>query len=124
MWSKYPAGMKPAGSLFMRAVAFIALFTTGLPVLPLDASDFSGLEGWTVAAVTTVEDDFEGCDFDKKIKFDNGWTLTCSSYSYSYAYRPDAVIFTRKTEYRSRQYLLMKVLIDDDFYDMYPVPAR
>lgn len=90
----------------------------------LDASDFSELEGWTIAAVTSVRDEFEGCDFDKRIRFDNGWTLTCGGYSYSYSYHPDAVIFTKAFPFKGKNYWMLKVLIDDEFYDMQPIPAK
>jgi hypothetical protein len=101
-----------------------ALLIVTSSAIALDASDFNGLEGWTVAAVTTVRGDFEGCDFEKRIRFDNGWTLTCSGYSYSYAYRPDAVIFSKAIEIKGRNYWMIKVLIDDEFYEMQPVLAR
>ncbi len=106
------------------AVAFITFFLTYSLAHALDASDFSGLEGWTVAAVTQVEDEFEGCDFDRRIEFDNGLTLTCSTFSYTYSFRPDAVIFFKSTQYKGRSYWLVKALIDDEFYDMYPLPAK
>ena len=41
---------------------------------------------------TQVYDDFEGCDFDKKIKFVNGLTFICSTYSYTYSYMPEVKI--------------------------------
>jgi hypothetical protein len=90
----------------------------------LDASDFSGLEGWTVAAVTQVRDEFEGCDFDRRIRFTNGWVLTCGTYSYSYSYMPNAAIFVKSLKYQNRAYWSVKVLIDDEFYDMLPIPAK
>ena len=108
----------------MNRIASLALVLTATSALALDASDFSELEGWTVAAVTNVRGDFEGCDFDKRIRFENGWTLTCSGYSYSYAYHPDAVIFAKTMEFRGRNYWMVKVLIDDEFYDMQPIPAK
>ena len=108
----------------MRTAFALLLSVTSTPVLALDASDFADLVGWTVAAATNVRGEFEGCDFDKKIRFDNGWTLTCSSYSYSYAYHPDAVIFTKSFPYRGQNYWMIKVLIDDEFYEMQPIKAR
>jgi len=111
----------------MKIVCRAAISATALlctSAFAVDASDFSGMEGWTVAAVTTVSGDFEGCDFDRPIKFDNGWTLTCSGYSYSYAYRPDAVIFAKRFELRGRRYWMVKVLIGDELYDMEPMPAK
>ena len=37
---------------------------------------------------TQVSDAFEGCDFDKRIKFLNGLTFVCSTYSYTYSFMP------------------------------------
>tara|TARA_Y100001934_G_scaffold46897_1_gene56713 strand:+ start:357 stop:824 length:468 start_codon:yes stop_codon:yes gene_type:complete len=37
---------------------------------------------------TRVSDDFEGCDFDKRIEFVNGLTFVCSTYSYTYSFMP------------------------------------
>ena len=110
----------------MNRCAALAIFiaTQSAPALALDASDFTDLEGWTVAAVTTVRGDFEGCDHDKLIRFDNGWLLTCAEYSYSYSYRPDAVIFVKAIDFRGRSYWMVKALIDDEFYEMEPIPAK
>lgn len=97
----------------------------GSPVaFALDASDFAGLEGWTVAAVTTVRGEFEGCEHSKRIRFDNGWSLTCSEYSYNYSYQPDAVIFAKQFDFRGKSYWMIKVLIDDEFYEMEPIAAK
>jgi hypothetical protein len=41
---------------------------------------------------TNVSDEFEGCDYDRIIIFDNGYGLRCSEYKYRYAYRPRVVI--------------------------------
>jgi hypothetical protein len=69
-------------------------------------------------------DEFEGCDFDRRIKFDNGWVLTCSTYSYSYSYRPEAVIFVKGFKYQGKSFWAVKALIDDEIYDMEPLPSR
>lgn len=45
---------------------------------------------------TKVFDDFEGCDWDKKIEFLNGLSFICSTYSYTYSYMPDVKIFIIK----------------------------
>jgi len=44
--------------------------------------------------------------------------------SYSYAYMPDAVIFVKSLKYQNRAYWSVKVLIDDEFYEMRPIPAK
>ncbi len=81
-------------------------------------------DGPSQRAVTSVRDEFEGCDFDKRIRFDNGWTLTCGEYSYSYAYHPDAAIFTKAFSFKGKNYWMLKALIDDELYDMQPIPAK
>ena len=45
---------------------------------------------------TQVYDEFEGCEFDKRIKFLNGLTFVCSSYSYTYSYMPKVKIMVIK----------------------------
>ena len=105
-------------------LVLVALLLIPTASLAIDASDFSGLEGWTVAAVTQVRDEFQGCDFDRRIRFTNGWALTCGTYSYSYSYMPDAVIFVKNLQYQNRAFWSVQVLIDDEFYDMLPVPAK
>lgn len=42
---------------------------------------------------TTVSSEFEGCDFDRRISFDNGLIFVCDSYSYTYSYRPNVKIY-------------------------------
>ena len=41
---------------------------------------------------TNVSDEFEGCDWDKRYNLDNGLIFVCSTYSYSYSYRPEVLI--------------------------------
>lgn len=109
-----------------RGAAYAALAMLILPASShaLDASDFEDLVGWTIAASTQVRGDFEGCDFDKKIRFDNGWVLTCSEYSYSYSYRPSAVIFVKSFSFKGRAYWMVKALIDDEFFEMEAIPTK
>jgi hypothetical protein len=42
---------------------------------------------------TYVSDEFEGCDFDKVYKLDNGLLFQCADYRYEYAYHPKVKIF-------------------------------
>lgn len=53
---------------------------------------------------------FEGCDFGRVIVFDDMTTLTCTSYQYQYAYRPDAIIFTKGSG--------IKMIVEGEEYDM------
>ena len=41
---------------------------------------------------TNISDEFEGCDYDKVYRLDNGLIFQCSTYSYSYSYRPEVKI--------------------------------
>ena len=42
---------------------------------------------------TRVEGDFEGCDFDLVVRFINGLSFVCSTYSYTSSYMPEVKIF-------------------------------
>ncbi|KRB18956.1 hypothetical protein ASE08_07060 [Rhizobacter sp. Root16D2] len=110
-------------NLFVKSIFISALFSS-YEACALDASDFSELEGWTVSAVTAVKGQFEGCEHGKRIRFENGMSLVCDSYSYMYAYQPDAVIFTKGVTLKGRSYVLIKVLIDDEFFDMHIVAVK
>ncbi len=41
---------------------------------------------------TYVDGDFEGCDYDKMIPFENGLLFKCRTYRYHYAYHPRVMI--------------------------------
>lgn len=102
----------------MKRILVAAILTSlSAPVLALDADDFSELEGYTVTAVTRVDGDFEGCEYDKKIKLQNGWVLSCQTYHYHYSYAPAVAVLTNDT---GRGYLI-KAIIDDNIYDMQPI---
>ncbi|MGO3447577.1 MAG: hypothetical protein ACTINK_09545 [Kluyvera intermedia] len=98
-------------------LAAVILLSLSAPVLALDADDFSNLEGYTITAVTRVDGDFDGCEYDKKIKLQNGWVLSCQTYRYHYAYAPSVAVLTKDV---GRGYTI-KAIIDDDIYDMHPV---
>ena len=95
--------------------------TTALSQL---ANQFSGMEGWTIAATTKVDGEFEGCEFGKMIQFLNGFTLECSTYHYTYSYMPDAVIFVRTLNHEGKAFFQVKALIGDHVYDMSPMPTN
>ena len=84
--------------------------------------DLDDVVGYTLLASKTIEgridegqreDDFEGCDFDRIIVFTDGTGVRCATYSYSYAYRPDAYIFSNG--------ISMKMCVDDEYYDVRPI---
>ena len=59
---------------------------------------------------TNISDEFEGCDFDKTYRLDNGLIFECRTYSFSYSDRPEVTIFVIKG--RSPV-----VFIEDEEYD-------
>lgn len=79
-----------------------------------DADDFRELIGYMVLDVTKVSGEFNGADYGKRIKLDNGQVYEFRTYSYSYAYRPTAVVFV--TIYNG--VYLYKLLIEDKIYDV------
>lgn len=69
---------------------------------------------YTVLDVTYIDGTFQGADFGKTVKLANGMVFEFMTYSYTYAYRPDVVVFVRLTE---KPYLY-KLLIGDTLYDV------
>jgi hypothetical protein len=58
----------------------------------------------------TGDKSFKGCNFGRKIVFDDNTYLTCTSYGYQYAYRPEAVILVRDGSW--------KMLVENESYEM------
>lgn len=79
------------------------------------------MEGYTIISITQVNGEFQGCDFGRVIKFMDGLTLKCSSYSYTYSFMPDAVIFAKTIVYQGKSFAVIKVLIEDEIFDMEPL---
>lgn len=59
---------------------------------------------------TNISGDFQGCDYDKTYKLDNGLVFVCSTYSYSYSHRPEVKIIKPSGGYPT-------VYIGDDQHD-------
>lgn len=81
----------------------------------------SRLQGYTIISVTQVNGEFQGCDFGKVIRFMDGTALKCSSYSYTYSYMPDAVIFGKTMTHQGKSFAIIKALIEGEIFDMEPV---
>jgi hypothetical protein len=66
--------------------------TDGREVITIGNTKISGtiLDGSVTQ--TKVKDTFEGCDFGKRIFFDNNLVFECQTYSYTYSYRPEVMI--------------------------------
>lgn len=83
-------------------------------------SELGRYVGYTIVASKTIAgyqdrngkkaDDFEGCDFDRIIIFDDNKILTCAGYGYQYSYRPTAIILSNGS--------VFKMIVGNDVYDM------
>jgi hypothetical protein len=76
------------------------------------AADFEDLckDGYAVILKTNITGDFDGCDYDKYYKLDNGMTFRCNSYHYHYSYHPEFFVL------KNINYGDYKYIIDNDEY--------
>jgi hypothetical protein len=113
----------------LRAAFFFNLMV-GVFSVEVAADTFdklSDLEGYYLIKVKTIDgwvdkgkkdSDFEGCDWDRVIIFDDGTTATCRTYSYSYSYRPKAALFGKPMSHNGTNFYSIKMLVGSDIYDM------
>lgn len=100
-------------------LALIPLTTGSHLASNKDCADWLGeLEGYTVVKVGTLNGEFNGCDFDRLVEFDDGTLVRCSSYGYQYAYGPTAAVFARRVTYQGSTITLAKLLVEDELYDV------
>jgi hypothetical protein len=115
----------------MKWTLFLTLvFLLGAPVSlhAIEMDQLEDLVGYTLIEVTAVPGDFEGADFDKVVKLENGMIFEFEEYNYSYSFHPDVAIFARKAEIPSKpsdkqkgSVILYKLLIEDDIYDVHRI---
>lgn len=88
----------------MRALLVLAICV--MPSAALAGCDLDSLVGWTLIARKTIagsiqdgqrKEDFEGCDFNRIIVFDDNTGVQCTGYSYTYSYRPTAYIWVNSS---------------------------
>lgn len=105
------------------------------PIAHADLADvLAQYVGYTIAASKGIagyvdpngkkSDDFEGCNYGRQIIFDDGSALTCSSYSYEYAYHPTAVILVRSVGISGQHFASVVMIVEGESYDMQPVPLK
>ncbi len=94
----------------MKFAKLFGLIGITLWAVPLQADlgyQLSNYVGYTIIAVKTIvrsvdkkveKNEFEGCDYDRDIVFEDGTYVTCTSYGYQYAYRPRAVVMSNGTD--------------------------
>ena len=102
----------------MRKLSLCIAAFSILSSAPAQACDLDRLIGWTLIAKKTVvayvedgekEDGYKGCSYRRILVFSDGTGVSCATYSYDYAYRPDAYIFTDGVS--------LKMCIDGDIVD-------
>jgi hypothetical protein len=110
-----------------KAFALACLLAPSLSIG--DAMDaLESYVGYTIAVVTHIagyvdpngkrSDDFEGCEYDRRIIFDDGTALVCSTYRYHYAYHPKAALLVKGSTLNGRQYTSVVMIVGDDAYPM------
>jgi hypothetical protein len=97
----------------LACVTFLLAATGQADSISID--ELSRVVGYTVLAITQARGSFDGADYDKAIALDNGWVFEFREYGYSYAYRPEVVIFGKGSQY--------KLLINGHVYDAVPIWA-
>jgi hypothetical protein len=92
--------------LKLRIMALVAALASCSSSLALADCDLDQFVGMTLIAKKTIDgyiqsgerkDEFDGCDFDRTIVFSDQTGVACAGYSYSYAYRPTAFIWSDGT---------------------------
>jgi hypothetical protein len=84
------------GTIKNSAIAILVLISLAIPAKAIDVSTLGHLVGWTVAEDTNISGEFEGADYDKVAKLDNGHIIEFHEYDYFYEYHPEIVIFAKK----------------------------
>jgi hypothetical protein len=108
--------------LYKRAfVLLLGILLAGTAVADRTTRLLKKVEGYVVYAVTSVDGEFNGCDFNKVIKLQDGTAFKCSTFAYTYAYSPDAVVFVKVTELQGRKLAQVKLLVENELMDMEPV---
>jgi hypothetical protein len=103
----------------------IAPLLAGNSSHPRDCGDvLEQLEGWTVLKVTTVNGNFEGCDFDRLLELSDGTILRCNSYGYQYAYMPQAALFGQSVTLNGQAATMLRLVVEDEVYDVRYVRPR
>jgi len=78
----------------------------------VDVEEMTQLSGYKYVGDSTVSGAFEGADFDKAVKLDNGMVFLFQTFGYTYTYRPSALIF----QYGNSS--MYELLIDDEAYSV------
>lgn len=111
-------------------VALIAIgLTLSSTTSACEPDNLEELVGFTLIEITAVPGEFEGADFDKVVKLENGMRFEFTSYNYQYEYHPSVAIFAqhltleRLKELKiqnppQRGITIYKLLSEDEVYDV------
>lgn len=107
--------MRNAIGRTLIAVLVLAVMAQ-LAAANIRVSKLGRLVGWTVVADTYIRGDFEGPDYEKVVRLDNGWIIEFNDYDYFYEYHPEIVILAKQVD----GVTLYKTVIEggDDIYDV------
>ena len=104
-------------NLTLTLSLILGLATSVCAYCEVDVSNYVGYQIIHSGTVTgyidddgSQQDDFEGCDWGRKLIIDHSLSVTCATYSYSYSYYPDIVILSSGNS--------MVACIDNEMYDV------
>ena len=100
-------------------ISLIILFTSFKTESRNTIDDLCELVGYTCIDCSNVVGDFEGADFEKLVKLDNGMIFEFNEYNYSYSYRPEVAIFAMERNYKGESHIMYKLVIEDEIYDCF-----
>jgi hypothetical protein len=98
-----------------RMVAVVAAALLAAPA-QADCDDLEQVVGFTLVASTRVQGEFQGCDYDRLVAFDNGLTLRCSEHRPKQAQHPKALVFLRQFDVGGGTVSMVKACIDGEIY--------
>lgn len=107
------------GIFLLLSVSFSGDWNNNSSKMQID--DICDLVGYTCLDCSNVVGDFEGADFDKLVKLDNGMIFEFNEYNYSYSYRPEVAVFSREISYQKKDMVIYKLIIEDEIYDAFRV---
>ena len=127
-------GKRRNGATAVGSLCWLSILPAASPSQADVADTLEEYVGYTIVGTKTIvgyrdedgkkSDDFEGCDFGRKIRFDDGTSLTCSSYSYTYSYRPTAVLLMKTSAANGRKLASVVMVVEDEAFEMEPVFLR
>ena len=94
----------------IKVLVILVIIICSIPCSMASRADWEDLikDGYAVVYTTYIDGyDFDGCDWDKWYKFQNGLKFQCQEYNYHYSYNPKVYILMNR-------YGRCKVVIDNE----------